>query len=164
MTARRLALVEPDMPPAPHAGAAGGPAPGTLRVAIATKDMKGLNAHFGSAKTFAVYDVTADTRRFVEAVSFDDISDESGSHRSDGDDRIGPKVEALAGCHLLFVLAIGGPAAAKVVSARIHPLKLPNPEPIDGVLARVQSMLAGSPPPWLRKVLNAGRPSDFLED
>ena len=31
---------------------------GAVRVAIATSDMKGLNAHFGSASRFAVYDVT----------------------------------------------------------------------------------------------------------
>ncbi|ACJ01028.1 nitrogen fixation protein NifX [Rhodospirillum centenum] len=161
MTARRLALIEADDSSAP-AGRA--PAAGTLRVAIATQDMKFLNAHFGSARTFAIYDVTADSRRFVEAVGFSDTADESGSHRTDGDDRIGPKVAALQGCHLLFVLAIGGPAAAKVVAARMHPLKLPAPEPIDGVLARVQAMLSGNPPPWLRKILHADRPRDFTED
>jgi len=156
---RRLALIDGETE-----GTTAPPAPGVLRIAIATQDMKGLNAHFGSAKTFAVYDVTVDSRRFVEAVAFDDVSDESGAHKTEGDDRIMPKVTALTGCHLLFVLAIGGPAAAKVVRAGIHPLKLPNPEPIDSVLTRVQGMLAGSPPPWLRKVLNPAKSLDFLED
>ena len=54
---------------------------------------------------------------------------------------------------MLFCLAIGGPAAAKVVSARIHPIKTPQPAPIPEVLERTRAMLAGSPPPWLRKVL-----------
>jgi nitrogen fixation protein NifX len=80
-----------------------------VRVAIATRDMKGLNAHFGSAPRFAVYDVTKDGWDFVEAVGFGDTSDESGSHKTDGDDRIGPKVEALAGCHMCSVSPSAGP-------------------------------------------------------
>ncbi len=126
---------------------------GALRIAIATQDMKALNAHFGSAKHFAVYDVTRDGWDFVEAVSFDDVSDESGKHRIEGDDRITPKVNALRGCHLLFCLAIGGPSAAQVVSAKIHPIKVGHPEAIEDVLSRTQKMLRTAPPPWLRKVL-----------
>ncbi len=164
MTAvRRLQLVGVEDEPAK-----GPPGPGVVRVAIATRDMKGLNAHFGSAPRFAVYDVTKDGWDFVEAVAFDDNSDESGAHKSEGEDRITPKVEALAGCHLLFCLAIGGPSAAKVVAARIHPIKTPQASPIPEVLERTRAMLAGSPPPWLRKVLASagvgpGKP-DFEED
>jgi nitrogen fixation protein NifX len=156
MLAQRLQLVEPTEP-----------APGPrLRIAIATQDLKSLNAHFGSAKRFAVYDVTPTEHRFIEAVSFGDVSNESGSHAKDGDDKIGPKVEAIAGCHLLFVLAIGGPAAAKVVSAHIHPVKLAKPEPIDDIISRVQTMMAGNPPPWLRKVMGGQteRSMDFLDE
>ncbi|RRH94535.1 nitrogen fixation protein NifX [Mesorhizobium tamadayense] len=127
--------------------------PGTLRVAIATQDMKDLNAHFGSARRFAIYDVTREEFNLVEAVAFDDVSDENGKHRSEGDDRITPKVEALKGCHLLFCLAIGGPSAAKIVSAKIHPIKVPEPQSIQEVLLRTQIMLRTCPPPWLRKVL-----------
>ncbi len=150
MTAvRRLSLVATDgeTPTAPDRPA------GAVRVAIATSDMKGLNAHFGSARRFAVYDVTKEGWSFVEALAFDDVTEESGNHKTDGDDRITPKIAALTGCHLLFCLAIGGPSAAKVVSARIHPIKVQAPTPIDEVLERTRTMLDGTPPPWLRKVL-----------
>ncbi|CAH2394324.1 nitrogen fixation protein NifX [Mesorhizobium ventifaucium] len=126
---------------------------GALRVAIATQDMKELNAHFGSAKRFVIYDVTREEWNLVEAVAFDDVSDERGKHRTEGDDRIAPKVEALKGCHLLFCLAIGGPSAAKLVSAKIHPIKVRQPQSIQEVLLRTQMMLRTCPPPWLRKVL-----------
>ncbi|MGX5850937.1 nitrogen fixation protein NifX [Mesorhizobium sp. PL10] len=151
---RRLSLVTDEvhaLPPERQAGA--------LRVAIATQDLKDLNAHFGSAKRFAVYDVTSAEWNFVEAVMFDDVSDESGTHRTEGDDRIAPKVSALKGCHLLFCLAIGGPSAARLVAAKILPIKVQRPEPIAGVLLRTQEMLRKAPPPWLRKVLaDAGVP------
>ncbi|MER8797036.1 nitrogen fixation protein NifX [Mesorhizobium sp. M0984] len=145
---RRLSLVTDEVhAPTPERQA------GPLRVAIATQDMKNLNAHFGSARRFAVYDVMLEEWKLVEAVAFDDVSDESGKHPTEGDDRITPKVEALKGCHLLFCLAIGGPSAAKVVSAKIHPIKVPQPQTIQEVLLRTQMMLRTCPPPWLRKVL-----------
>lgn len=166
MTAvRRLSLVPTDA--AAETAAHERPA-GAVRVAIATNDMKGLNAHFGSASRFAVYDVTKEGWSFVEALAFDDVTEQSGSHKTDGDDRITPKVDALTGCHLLFCLAIGGPSAAKVVAAKIHPIKVQAPSPIDEVLERTRTMLNGAPPPWLRKVLaeagiSAPKPS-FADD
>ena len=145
--ARRLRLVDDE--PAP-----GGAAPEkAVRVAIATQDMKTLDAHFGSARRFAVYDVTPTGWRFVEALAFEDVSNEEGKHANDKDDRITPKVEALRGCQLLFCLAIGGPSAAKVVGAKIHPIKVATRSAIDEVLERTRVMLNGTPPPWLRKVL-----------
>jgi nitrogen fixation protein NifX len=161
MNVRHLRLIDDDAP-------AGGPASPALRIAIATQDMKGLNAHFGSARKFAIYDVTATSSQFISAVAFDEVSDEGGKHKDDGDDRITPKVDALAGVNLLFVRAIGGPAAAKVVRARIHPVKIAEPQPIEDVIARVQTMLKGTPPPWLRKVLGeagiGSKPSFAEED
>lgn len=148
MTAvRRLRIIESeDEVPAPPSGPA-------IRVAVATQDMKHLNAHFGSAKKFAIYDVSTTGWNLVETVAFDTVSDEQGKHADDGEDRITPKVEALAGCHLLFCLAIGGPSAAKVVGAKIHPIKMSEVQSMDAVLERTRVMLNGSPPPWLRKVL-----------
>jgi nitrogen fixation protein NifX len=158
MTARRLRLIEPetDMTESDK----------PLKIAIATNDMEHLDAHFGSARKFAIYEVTPSAARLVEVLEFGEATDQSGKHDSI-DDRITPKVEALTGCALLFVLAIGGPSAAKVVRAGIHPIKRKDAEPIPAVLAQVQEMLAGSPPPFLRKVL--GRPardfqSDYAED
>lgn len=151
---RMLRLVENDAP-----------APGEtpLRVAIATNDLESLNAHFGSAKKFAVYEVWKSGARFVEAHEFDNFTAEKGKH-DDQDDRITPKVEALSGCALLFALAIGGPSAAKVVRAGIHPIKRKEPEPITAVLEQVQVMLNGTPPPFLRKVLGTYAKPDFMDE
>ena len=148
MTAtRRLRIIDTDDD---AQGPLSGPA---IRVAIATQDMKSLNAHFGSARKFAIYDVSKTGWNLVETVAFETVSDERGKHAADGEDRITPKVEALAGCHLLFCLAIGGPSAAKVVGAKIHPIKMAGGQSLEVVLERTRVMLNGTPPPWLRKVL-----------
>ncbi|MBN8188949.1 MAG: nitrogen fixation protein NifX [Rhodobacteraceae bacterium] len=155
---RTLRVIEADEP-------IDGPAPGEtpLRIAIATNDMEYLGAHFGSARTFAVYDVWKTGHRFVEAHAFDNVTKQKGKH-DDQDDKITPKVEALAGCALLFALAIGGPSAAKIVKAGIHPIKRKDPEPIEAVLEQVQVMLNGTPPPFLRKILGTVQKPDFTEE
>ncbi|MGE5506232.1 MAG: nitrogen fixation protein NifX [Actinomycetota bacterium] len=136
-----------------------------MKVAFATHDRTTVDAHFASARTFLLYDVAADGASFREAVQFDLVSDEDGRH-DDGDDRLAAKIEALDGCSVLFVRAIGGPAAARVVRARVHPVKLPEPEPIASVIERLRVMLSTNPPPWLRKaVRDAGSgPERFIDD
>jgi nitrogen fixation protein NifX len=127
-----------------------------VRVAIASRDGKALNAHFGFAEKLMVYDVTPRTHRLVQVVT--SVADDSRSRTAESeDDAIGPKVAALAGCDLLFVLAIGPPAAAKVIRANIHPIKVKDPEEIETVIARVQTMMNGEPPSWLRRALAESR-------
>jgi nitrogen fixation protein NifX len=125
-----------------------------------------LDAHFGGARNLATYDVSPEGYRCLEAVRYDEVSNQDGVHADEGHDRLTARVEALQGCALLFVLAIGGPAAARVVGNKIHPVKLPRPEPIGDILERVRTMLNGTPPPWLRKALKSATPADqdFLDE
>ena len=136
-----------------------------MKVAFATGDLHTLDAHFAGARNLAIYDVSPEGHRFVEAVRFDAASNQDGVH-ADGHDRLADRIQALDGCTLLFVLAIGGPAAARVVSRKVHPVKLSHPEPIGEILNRLQTMLNGTPPPWLRKALKGGptREADFIDE
>ncbi len=137
-----------------------------MRIALATQDRQRVDAHFASAKTFMFYDVGPEGHAFLEAVQFDNTSDQSGQHQEDGDDRLAAKISALQGSALLFCRAIGGPAAARVVRANVHPIKLPVDEPIAQVIERVRIMLKGNPPPWLRKALRDGDAGEerFVDD
>ncbi|MDX8355443.1 nitrogen fixation protein NifX [Cognatiyoonia sp. IB215182] len=134
-----------------------------LRIAIATNDMENLDAHFGSAKKFAIYDVWTTGVRFIAAHEFDNVTKQSGQHDSQ-DDKITPKVEALSDCALLFALAVGGPSAAKLVRAGVHPIKRKEAEPIEAILMQTQEMLKGTPPPFLRKILGTYEKPDFTDN
>lgn len=165
MSVHRLSLVPA---PVPHAAATDHPGSPkrAVRVAIATRDGRAVNAHFGSAKRFVVYEVSATSSRFIESLTFESVSNESGEHSRVGDDRNGEKISALSAVDLLLVQAIGGPVAARVIRAGIHPLKFANGEPIGALIQQIQTMLCGDAPPWLRRVLNQGqaRSMDFLDD
>jgi nitrogen fixation protein NifX len=138
---RSLRLLDP-------AGAGAGP---QLRVAVASQHGSRVDAHFGFARRLMVFDVTPRTHRLVQVVLCP--PDETDADRADDEDRIGSKVAALAGCHVLFALAIGPPAAARVIGANIHPIKVDEAESIPFLIARVQSMMRRRPPPWLRRIL-----------
>ncbi len=136
---------------------------GHMRIAIATQDMKLADAHFASARTLALYDISSGGHRLVEAVQFDQCSGEDGQH-DDGFDRVGLRLDAIRGCAMLFVTGIGGPAAARVVNQRVHPVKLSVPEPIPALLDRLQRSLQGTPPPWMRKLIAADSQDFTAED
>jgi len=80
--------------------------------------------------------------------------------------KLAPKLDAIKDCAILYVAAIGGSAAARVVAHGIHPIKVNQPEEINHLLTKFQEVLKGNPPPWLRKVLTKGkeRVLDFEEE
>ncbi|RXH36762.1 nitrogen fixation protein NifX [Bradyrhizobium nanningense] len=119
-----------------------------MKVAFATQDLKRVDAHFGWAKNIAIYDVAPDGHVFLKAIEFDGDLKEDGS-----DDKLAPKIEAIKDCAILYVAAIGGAAAARVVANKIHPIKVSKPESIPVLLEKLERVLKGTPPPWLRKVL-----------
>ena len=123
-----------------------------MKVAFSTQDKQRVDAHFGWAKHLAVYDVTAEGYRYVQTFDFGSELQEDGN-----EDKLAPKLAAIADCAILYVAAIGGSAAARVVAVKIHPIKVTQPEPILDILEKLQEVLRGTPPPWLRKALIKGQ-------
>jgi nitrogen fixation protein NifX len=132
-----------------------------MKVAFATQDQQRVDAHFGWAKHLAVYDVNASGYSFVEDFPFGDDLAEDGN-----EDKLAPKLDAIRDCAIVYVAAIGGSAAARVVAAKLHPIKVPAPEPIFDILDKLQVVLQGTPPPWLRKAVlkDQGKSFDFEND
>lgn len=132
-----------------------------MKVAFATQDLKRVDAHFGWAKNIAIYEVSPEGHHFLEAIQFDGDLQEDGN-----EDKLAPKLEAIKDCAILYVAAIGGSGAARVVAQNIHPMKVPQPEPIPALLERLAEVLQGTPPPWLRKALLKGRERtlDFADE
>jgi nitrogen fixation protein NifX len=132
-----------------------------MKVAFATQDLKRVDAHFGWAKNIAIYELSPAGHQFLEAVQFDGDLQEDGN-----EDKLAPKIEAIKDCALLYVAAIGGSAAARVVANKIHPIKVAGPEDIEEVLGKLKDVLNGTPPPFLRKALmkDQERSFDFDEE
>jgi nitrogen fixation protein NifX len=127
-----------------------------MKVAFATQDQQRVDAHFGWAKHLAVYEVSADGCSFVEDFAFGDNLAEDGD-----EDKLAPKLAAIHDVAIVYVAAIGGSAAARVVASGIHPVKVTGPDPIQDILQKLQVVLQGTPPPWLRKALLKGQAKRF---
>jgi nitrogen fixation protein NifX len=127
-----------------------------MKIAFATEDGKHVNAHFGWAKRIAIYEVSAEHCRFDHNVEFSGTLEEDGN-----EDKLGPKLEAIKDCAILYVAAIGGSGAARVVAKNVHPVKVAETQPIEDTLQQLQKVLSGNPPPWLRKALNKDRDRDI---
>ena len=127
-----------------------------MKIAFATQDLKRVDAHFGWARNIMVFDLTPQGHTLVETFTFDGEMLEDGN-----EDKLAPKIEAIKECAVLYVAAIGGSAAARIVASKIHPVKLKEPEPVLEVLEKMRAVLNGTPPPWLRKALLKGQERSF---
>ncbi|PLX77819.1 MAG: dinitrogenase iron-molybdenum cofactor biosynthesis protein [Azoarcus sp.] len=139
-----------DGAPVPDADAPAGE--GLLRVAVASNSGEMLDGHFGSCSRFLIY-LVSETGIFLSEVRSTRVTD-------DAEDRNVARAELIGDCHLAYMQSIGGPAAAKVVRAGIHPVKYPVGGAAREVLAQLQGTLQ-SPPPWLAKLL--GRAPSSLQ-
>lgn len=118
--------------------------PGSIRVACASNTGENLDGHFGSCERFLIYQVSSTALRLI-------------AHRptlaaDQSEDRNVARSALISDCQIVYVQSIGGPAAAKVVRAGAHPVKIPKAAPARETLARLQQSLL-SPPPWLAKVM-----------
>lgn len=124
-----------------------GDMPGSVRIACASNDSINVDGHFGSCSQFMVYQVSADEARLID-VRNTDIPDDL-----EVDDKNVFRAELIQDCQVLYITSVGGPAAAKIVKLGIHPMKLPATEAIADIIGQLQTVIAGTPPPWLAKVM-----------
>ena len=119
-----------------------------MRIAFASSDGILVDTHFGHAESFFLWEVGRDTAEAVGKVVLEADSEER-------EDRIIARAEALKGCTLVYTTQIGGPAAAKLVARHIQPVKSPPSTPVADAIAKLQGVLQGNTPPWLRKAMGA---------
>ncbi|MGE5492505.1 MAG: dinitrogenase iron-molybdenum cofactor N-terminal domain-containing protein [Actinomycetota bacterium] len=131
-----------DLPPVEPC--AEGDMPGSIRVAVASNSGENLDGHFGSCERFLIYQVSPAAVKLVAV--------RSGLDADDAEDRNAARAAVIADCQILFIQSIGGPAAAKVVRAGVHPLKKPAGGLARSLLADLQSRLT-TPPPWLARIM-----------
>ncbi|MBJ7901428.1 MAG: nitrogen fixation protein NifX [Cyanobacteria bacterium RI_101] len=126
-----------------------------MKIAFTTEDKVHINSHFGWAKTIEVYEVSPEGYRFYQTLTFDGDLKEDGN-----EDKLLPKLDALKDCTIVYVSAIGGSAAARLIKNKITPVKAHSEEEeIQSVLNKLVETLKGNPPPWLRKALQQKSPA-----
>lgn len=119
----------------------------SIRVAIASNNGERLDGHFGSCLRFLIYQVSADSCQLVDV--------RSTLEAEFAEDRNKWRTELIQDCQVLYVVSIGGPAAAKVIKFGLYPIKKNEGAAAADILAQLQQVMRQSPPPWLAKLLGA---------
>ncbi|MDY0013075.1 MAG: dinitrogenase iron-molybdenum cofactor biosynthesis protein [Rhodocyclaceae bacterium] len=135
--------LEADGTPAPQPYAEGD-MPGSLRVAMASNTGDQVDGHFGSCTRFLVYQVSQGALRLIDV--------RSTAACEEAEDRNAARAQLIGDCHVAYVQSIGGPAAAKVIRAGVHPIKWPAGGAAPEALAKLQESI-GKPPPWLARIM-----------
>ena len=128
-----------------------------MKIAFTTSDDRTIDLHFGQASEFWIWEVGPDRAEPLGKVS-------PLITHGDEEDRTAARARAVAGCTIVYTVQIGGPAAAKLVARRVHPMKTGDAVPIAEVVSKLQEVLRGTPPPWLRKAMANDGPESFSAD
>jgi nitrogen fixation protein NifX len=129
-----------------------------MKVAFTSTDGKTIDLHFGQASEYWIWDVGPERAEPLGRVS-PLVTEGAPGEALDEEDRTRARANAVAGCAIVYTQQIGGPAAAKLVARRVHPMKTGGEVPIADVIAKLQEVLKGNPPPWLRKAMGGAAPS-----
>ena len=121
-----------------------GDMPGSIRVAIAANRGENIDGHFGSCERFLIYQVGLSEVRLIGIRSTveADAAEDKNTARS----------ALINDCQIVYVQSIGGPAAAKIIRANVHPIKKPFGGSARAALLELQFRLS-SPPPWLAQIM-----------
>jgi len=119
----------------------------SLKVAFATTDMKQVDQHFGSARSFAIYAVNAERATVLEAVQFGRL-DQDGN-----EDKLAVKLSALEGCAIVYSQAVGSSAVQQLTRLNIQPVKVEPGSQISELIKSLQEDLINGPSAWVAKAL-----------
>lgn len=128
-----------------------------MKIAFTTSTGETIDQHFGQCQSFHIWEVGPDDAHFVNSIS-------AISSGEDEEDRIRARASAIADCAIVYTMQIGGPAAAKLVAKKIHPMKTNTEVSLKETVERLQEVLRGNPPPWLRKAMNKENATNFEEE
>jgi nitrogen fixation protein NifX len=131
------------------------PMEAALTVAFCSDDMKVVNQHFGSAKTFVIYAVDRQHSELLEVAEFGAPKEEGNN-----EDRLANKIAQLEGCAAIYCEAVGASAIRQLMAAGIQPVKVNRDSQISELLEDFQNELRTGPAAWVANALARQGQSD----
>ncbi len=120
-----------------------------IKVAFASTDRRRVNQHFGAAEGFVVYEISPDKASLVGVADF-------AEEAMDGnEDKLTAKVDFLAGCAAVYVMAIGASAIKKLMAKGIQPIRVNEIDAVDELLVEISSAMREGGVAWIDRALAA---------
>lgn len=136
-----------------------GDIPGSIRVACASNRGDRVDASFGSCERYLIYQVSAADVRLID-IRHQRPGSQSGDHseqptRLTREQKYRHRIRHIQDSHVVCAMTIGSPAAAQLVNAGLHPIKVGAPKSALEVMQDLQAALDQNPAPWLIKIMEA---------
>lgn len=126
-----------------------------IKVAFASTDRLRVNQHFGAAEGFAIYEVTPDKATLVGVAEFDEEAMDGN------EDKLIAKVDFLAGCAAVYVMAIGASAIKKLMVKGIQPIRVNEVDAVDDLLGEISKAMNEGGVAWVDRAMAAqAKPTD----
>lgn len=113
---------------------------GSIKVAFATNDNENIDAHFGGAKQFNIYNISKDDYEIATIIKIEEKD-------------MDKTIALLSDVDIVYFVNIGPTAAAKIINTGIFPIKYKEIVPINEEVEKLSSMLNTNPPPFIKKIL-----------
>jgi nitrogen fixation protein NifX len=113
---------------------------GSLKVAFATTDLENIDSHFGSAKQFAVYEISKSATTMCEIKKVLEKDTDKA-------------VALLEGIDIVYFTNVGAIAAAKLINNGIFTIKYKEIVGIEEEIKKLKDMLNSNPPPFIKKII-----------
>jgi len=113
---------------------------GMIIVAFATNDDCNIDAHFGSAKKFKIYEISKKEYKLSSTIEIETKD-------------VDKTVSLLKDTDIVYFINIGATAAAKIINKGVFPIKYKEVVAIDEELEKLKSMLNTNPPPFIKKII-----------
>lgn len=129
-----------------------------IRIAFASADRLRVDQHFGAAEGFVVYEVSLDKKNSATLVG---VGQFPGTAMDGNESKLAAKVDFLAGCAAVFVLAIGASAIQQLLAKGIQPIRIAGIDSIEALLADIVQAMKSGGVHWIERALAAQiRPAD----
>jgi len=126
----------------------------SLKIAFASSNSKSVDQHFGSAKTFAIFDVTPERADQIEINEFGELAQDGN------EDKLDIKMNMLEGCTAVYCQAAGPSAIKRLLTVGVQPVKVAEGSVIKELLADIQQEMKTGPTGWLAKAMEKHQKAD----
>ena len=126
-----------------------------MKIAFASTGGKTINRRFGETNDFKIWEIGPDHAAFWgdrSAITSSLIKDERNAAR----------VSAVADCPIICSVDISTVVLAKIVAQNAFHLKTGSEMPITDIVVKLQGVLRGNPPPWLKKAMGQFHVADSV--
>lgn len=120
-----------------------------IRVAFASSNGVDIDAHFGWAQYFYVYDIDKNLQLFKSTIN-------THTQANKEHENLDNKIATLEGIDIIYSVQMGPTASKKVLQKGMYSIQASQNQTIDEAINKLQVLMRDMPPLWLMRIMHKG--------